>query len=63
MVLNAYQTTQNCPLITNMATFFSISCTVFALQEPESQNSETITGNQVAAREKCRLIDAQKLQP
>ena len=32
----------------------------FRVTRAWSQNSETITGNQVAAREKCRLIDAQK---
>ena len=42
---------------------FPMSCTVFALQEPRSQNFETITGNKLAAREKCRLIDVKKLQP
>ena len=35
----------------------------FRVTRAWSQNSETITGNQVAAREKCRQIDAQKLQP
>ena len=42
--------------------FFDIMSS-FRVTRAWSQNSEIITGNQVAAREKCRLIDAQKLQP
>ena len=35
----------------------------FCVTRARSQNFETITGNKLAAREKRRLIDVQKLQP
>ena len=35
----------------------------FRVTRAISQNFETTTGNKFAAREKCRLLDVQKLQP
>ena len=55
MVLNACQTTQNCPPITNMASFSDVVHS-FRVTRARSQNFETITENKLAAREKCRLI-------
>ena len=60
--LARHQGFQNCPPITNIATFFR--CHVqFSRTRARSQNFEIITGNKFAARDKCRLIDSQKLQP
>ena len=42
---------------------FPMSCRYsFRVTRARSQDFETITGNKFAARDKCRLIDAQKLQ-